>query len=198
MSILRDLDPANARLSSLPPPRSGRAAVWIIALLLIIAGTAWLLLTQGQERQNWVIESSQPPHQEKLARALELAQQPPETAPPPVLEQSPPPRPDKGAALIREGTYATDDTIDSNKTSLNLQDFRQGQDSGLKAEPSGKKGLAIAPQKKSSENRPSNAVATKKQGKKPGAQAATDGSRPHSNVKKAAERDVDIITAIVR
>lgn len=198
MSILHDLDPANARLSSLPPPRSGRAAVWIIALLLIIAGAAWLFLTQRQERQNWVIESSPPPRQENLARALELAQPPPASPLPPVLEQSPPPRPDQGAALIREGTHATEDAIDSNKTSLNLPDFRQGQDSGLKAEPSGKKRLAIAPQKKSSENRPSNAAATKKQGKTSVTRAATDSSRPHSNVKKATERDVDIITAIVR
>lgn len=196
MSILRDLDPTNARLSAVPTPRSGRATVWIIALLLIVAGTAWLFLAQHRERKNGTIESQQieSAHSVNPPSALELVQRPP-AAPLLPPEQSHSSKPDKGAALIRESTDPRENALESRKAPL---DIHQELNSGLKAVPSDKEEAAVAPQKKSRQNRPSNSAATKKQGKTLVAHTAADGSRLLTTTKKSAERDIDIITAIVR
>ncbi|KXB31835.1 hypothetical protein AT959_05690 [Dechloromonas denitrificans] len=197
MSILRDLDPTNTRLSALQTPRSGKAIVWISALLLIIAGTAWLFLAQYRERKNGAIESQQneKTHRGNPPGTLELAQRVPGAA---LLlaEHSHPPIPDKGAALIRESPPAQENAKERNNSSL---DISQERNTGLKAEqPSYKNELVVAPQNKSKENRPLNSAATKKQGKALAAHTATDGSRSLATTKKPAERDIDIITAIVR
>lgn len=196
MSILRDLDPANARLSALPPARSGKAILWVIALLFIVAGTAWLFLAQHRERENGAIESQQheSTHRDNPPRTLELVQSAPEAARL-LPEQSQPPWPDKGAALIRESAHIQENALESNKAPLGIH---QEQNSGLKVEAPDKKDLAIAPQKKSGGNRPSNSATTKKQGKSLVAHAAANGNRSLTTTKKPAERDIDIITAIVR
>lgn len=196
MSILRDLDPTNTRLSALPPPRPGPAIVRFVALLLIAAGTVWLFLTQHPERKNGAIESLQTenPDREPRPRVVELVQRTPETtALPP--EQSLSSKPDKGAALIRESSHAQENAIESNKGSLKI---KQEANSGLKTEPPDKKELAVAPQQKPRGNRVSNSAAPKKQGKPVVTRAATDGNRSLTATKKSSERDIDIITAIVR
>lgn len=227
MSILQDLDPQNAKINaSTSPAGKTRTMAWVLSVLSFTGGMIWLLYNfqyatsstpsePGTTLPASLATSSSPP---EIAQAAQPRQA---TAPTPVTANG-------GSAQIRQNApAATEPKIESNTGDKALAAIAPGSakvDSGkeppppakvvqskaapttelakatpVKASPAPEPRTKPAKQAKlAQQKKPASKVSASKSTKKTVAGTASKGSTTAKAEKRPAERDIDIITAIVR
>lgn len=190
MSILSDLDPQNAMIHRNARAASkGNKTVWMLVLLLLSGGAIGLLLTNKSGQHP-------PATHDTVATAVSTAESsaasvPSNPAPPPATA---------GAAEIRENTPAQGARKPnkvSEQSALQAMQIEQEQTRG--EQPTGNTSLPVSKQKSvATDQRPKAANSVAKPSRNTGKRSTTDGARTAKSEKKPAERDIDIITAIVK
>lgn len=189
MSILNDLDPENARIPSPSRAASSRLTTWASALLLLFAGMLWIYLGnafdgKGEGTISPVAVATDAPVSPSL-------QPPPASSPTPMNEEG-------GAALIRTSPTASDEIVEATKQSNALAALQEelviggvvaSQTAALVSKPVREK----ASQRTEQKTRPVATTAKRQTNK-----SASNSQRQARSDKKPAERDIDIISAIVK
>ncbi len=188
MSILNDLDPANSRIPTSTRRTSSRIVAWASALLLLVTGMLWIYFGsvfdgKGERTISPVASDSNVPMPPLLPPQ-------PATATAPATEES-------GAALIRTATAATDESVDKIKQP---NAFAALQDELPNGSPPSPKAAATsqAGKTKATQRTEQKTHAAAKSTKHLANKKSTNGQRQARSDKKPAERDIDIISAIVR
>jgi cytoskeletal protein RodZ len=188
MSILSDLDPKNAKIPAGPSPKPSRNTGLMLALLLLCGGVSWLYLAQPFATVGNV-DSTLPPNQSPGSNEPLLASVA-ETTPLPAAAT----HEESGSALIQSAP-ATENAADASEASPNV--FQELQNE-LDATPSAGTDTVTKPaarQIKASDKKSAKVSRAKKVTRS--ASAAT-GQRPTKTAANPSERDINIISAIVR
>ena len=188
MSILSDLDPKNAKIPATSAPRQSRNTGWVMALLLLCGGIFWFYLGQPSDTIGSVDVS--PPPNPGAGSNEHLLASAAQTAPLPAAEN----REETGSALIHS-VPATETAAVASEESPNV--FLQLQKE-LDATPSAATDIVAKPatQQKQASNKTSSKVGRVKKATR-SASTAT-GQRPTKTAVTPSERDINIISAIVR
>lgn len=188
MSILSDLDPKNAKIPATSAPRQSRNTAWMLALLLLIGGIFWFYLAQPSDMIG-TVDASLPLDQAAGSNEHLLASAA-QTAPLPSAEN----REETGSALIHSAP-ATEATTVASEESPNV--FQQLQKE-LDATPSAATDIVAKPagQQKQASNKMSSKVGRAKKATRSASTAS--GQRPTKTAATPSERDINIISAIVR
>lgn len=203
MSILQDLDPKYAKMQAQPKPHGWRPIGWLALLLLVIFCGSWLLLSRqsnkpgevgGTERMtaNQPETNTEQPKKATLTNSLP----PPSTAraiPEPASTEK-----TAKSALIREvptqEVRNSDNSTKNRSTSSNTTN-NTNQQIDL-AHSDSRNESAASPHKET--HRKIAASAKPKEAHRRTTQALTPADNKPMTQKKAAERDIEIISAIVR
>lgn len=189
MSILQDLDPHYAKIPPASPRKGGsKMTGWILAVLFLLGGAIWLIFNIQFGQKPGAID--QP--------ATQQASLPAAANPPPVPAQAPTPQANEGSALIRENTSTPNEAKSGENTFETMQkELEKAEDKHTVVEtnqpakehksvkPSGQKKHATKPR---SHKHPAPLPGT----------TASKTSHQGKTAKNPAERDLDIITAIVK
>lgn len=197
MSILSDLDPKNAKFRDIPSSGKNSKLFWILALLPFLAGAAWMVIAL-QSGMNTTGEALQTIPALGQARAASTEPAPagaPQPAPLPATDKPP-----EGAALIlaaapQQGEGTTGREGGTNVFQAMQRELDEPASRQLAAvEASQLADRQVVKAKKAPANaKPAAGARTKSANK------GNEGYRASRNTSKpAAERDIDIISAIVR
>ncbi|MBS1158045.1 MAG: hypothetical protein H6R15_464 [Proteobacteria bacterium] len=228
MSILQDLDPQNAKINaSTSPAGKTRKMAWMLAVLSFTGGMIWLFYNfqyapsstpsePGTTLPASLATSSSPP---EIAQAAPPRQA---TAPTPALTAN------EGSAQIRQNAPAVAESKIESNTGDKALAARAPEsakvDSGKEPPPPAKvapskaapttalakaspvkaspapetRAKTAKPAKLAQQKKPASKVSASKSTKKTVAGTASKGSTTAKAEKRPAERDIDIITAIVR
>jgi len=200
MSILSDLDPKNTRFRDTPSSGKNSKLFWMLALLPFLAGAAWMVI-RLQSGMTSTGEELQTTPAAGQARATSTDPAPAGAAQPAAQPASD--KPTEGAALILAAAHPQGDGSADREAGTNVFQAMQReldkpasrQSAAGEASPSADRQVAKETKaKKTQENaKPATGARTKSANKgNEGYRASRDASRP------AAERDIDIISAIVR
>lgn len=186
MSILNDLDPVNARLPAKARGSRNRVLPWASAILLLLAGMSWIYFANP-------LDVGTPPAMPAVAVAAEvpatLAQ------PSPVAAASASASEPSGTALIRN-TSAGNEEAQSQQANafaaLQAELAATDKPSIKAAEPVPSVAVKANQQKEQKSRAPAKAT------KRNENQGSANGQRHAKAAKKPNERDIDIISAIVK
>lgn len=184
MSILNDLDPENARIPSSPGKTSSSLVPWASALLLLVAGVLWIYLGNvfGAKEENTI---------SPVTLASDVPAAPPQSvAPTPAADEG-------GAALIRATPMKTDETAAATKQPNAFAALQEElvTDGAVTSQTSAVATQgATAKATRPAEQKTRSATTTKRQANKD----STGSQRQAQSSTKPSERDIDIISAIVR
>lgn len=200
MSILSDLDPKNAKFRDTPSSGKNSKLFWMLALLPFLAGAVWMLasLQSGMNTAGEELRTIPTVGQARAAGA--------DLAPVGAPQQSALPTPDKpaeGAALILAAAHPQGDGAADRAAGTNVfRDMQRELDKPASPPPAGGEASQPADRQTIKETKPKKTQATAKSsaGTRPkNANKGNEGYRASRNASKpAAERDIDIISAIVR
>jgi hypothetical protein len=187
MSILNDLDPANSRIPSSARTASSHLVAWAAALLLI-GGMLWIYFgnvfdDKGEHTISPVALASDVPATPPLSPQ-------PATVAVPVAAES-------GAALILTTASGNNESMEATKQpnafAALQEELASGSTAPTQATAATQAGSTKASQRTEQKSRPA-AKTTKRQANK----SAPSGQRQARSDKKPIERDIEIISAIVR
>lgn len=201
MSILSDLDPKNTRFRDTPSSGKNSRLLWMFAILPLLAGAAWMLIT-FQSGTNTSGEEPRPIPAVGQTRAASPAMPGMGTtsidpAPAGAAQQAALPATDKpaeGAALILAVARPQADGTADREAGTNVFQTMQQELDKPASRPADHQALKETKSKKTQGNaKPAAGARTKSASK------GSEGYRASRNTSKpAAERDIDIISAIVR
>lgn len=190
MSILNDLDPANARLPATNRTAHNRLIPWASASLLLVAGTAWVYLANDVDEKGGRAVAPV-----ALATDTLVPASPP--SPTPATTSSEVER--DGVALIRNTQAAADKPLETGKQP---NAFAALQEEITSADKVPTKNVATTPASpvtattnQRTDQKPRSTTKTAKREEK---KASTNGQRQTKAAKKPSERDIEIISAIVK
>ena len=208
MSILSDLDPKNARYRDTPSSGKNSKLVWMLVLLPFLAVAVWMLasLRSGMNTSGEELRTTPTLGQARAASPAMPGTASADAAPAGALSKSVAPASDKpaaGAALILAAAPPQSDGAADRGTGTNVfQAMQRDLDKPASHQPAAGEASQPADQQSVKETKPKKAQATAKSsaGTRPKkANNDNEGYRASRNASKpATERDIDIITAIVR
>ena len=195
MSILQDLDPKYAKIHTQSSFAGWKSITWILSLLLVLLWASWLVFTLQRDNGasknvlTATIGQDQGSPRPEAVKSLSIA--PPQAATS-VGADSSPAATSGGSAIIQEAREATPPKSAKNEESASFPSIAPESKKPASSDQTTKQEAreTTAPQKTrklsehAAERKPTNKVYAEK------------NSQP--STKKAAERDIDIITAIVR
>lgn len=186
MSILNDLDPVNARLPAKARVSRNRLLPWASAILLLLAGMSWIYFANP-------LDVGTPPAVPAVAVAAEVPTTPP--PPTPSAAASPSETEPGGTALIRNTPTGNEEAPgkQANAFAALQAELAATEKPTIKAAEPAPSVAAKANQQKEQKSR-----ATAKTAKRNEHQGSANGQRHAKAAKKPNERDIDIISAIVR
>ncbi|UCV02017.1 hypothetical protein [Dechloromonas denitrificans] len=189
MSILRDLDPQNATIHHNARVASkGNKTVWMLVLLLLSGGAIGLFLT-NQSGQHL------PATNDTVATAVSTAESSASAASAPSNLAPPPAAP--GTAEIRENQGERKLNKASEQSALLAMQMELEKTRG--EQPTGNTPAPVSKQKTvATDQHPKTTNSSAKSSRNTAKRSTADGTRTAKAEKKPAERDIDIITAIVK
>lgn len=192
MSILRDLDPQNAMIHRNPRDASkGNKIAWMLALLLLSGGATWLFLS-NKSSQNLPATDSTVATTVSTNESLAATDS---------ARDNPPPA-TAGTAEIREnhpaqGEQKSDKAAGEQSVLLAMQ--MEQEKTRMEQPAVSTPSTPIVKQKSAAtDQRLKTANSASKSPRNAAKRSTPDGARPTKSEKKPAERDIDIITAIVK
>lgn len=201
MSILSDLDPKNARFRDTPSSGKNSKLFWILALLPFLAGAAWMVISlqSGTKASGEELQTIPAIGQARAASPAMPGMGTTSIEPAPVgaVQQAALPatnKPTEGAALILAAARPQADGTADREAGTNVFQTMQQELDKPASRPANRQALKETKAKKTQANaKPAAAARTKSASK------GSEGYRSSRNASKpAAERDIDIISAIVR
>lgn len=200
MSILSDLDPKNTRFRDTPSSGKNSKLFWMLALLPFLAGAAWMVISlqSGMTTTGEELRTTPAAGQARAASSAPVPAGAPQQA-----AQATSDKPAEGAALILAAARPQGDSTADREAGTNVFQAMQREldkpasrqpAAGEASPPADRQVVKETKAKKTQENaKPAAGARTKSASKgNEGYRASRDASRP------AAERDIDIISAIVR
>jgi len=199
MSILSDLDPKNSRFRDTPSSGKNSKLFWMLALLPFLAGAAWMVvsLQSGMNTSGEELRTIPVVEQARAASTDPMPAGAPQQAALPA-----PDKPTEGAALILAAASPQGDGAADREAGTNVfQAMQRELDKPASRQP------AAGESSQATNRQPVKETKAKKTqaNAKPAAGARTKsaskgnvGDRASRNASKPAERDIDIISAIVR
>lgn len=195
MSILRDLDPKYAKIHTQSSYSGWKSITWILSLLLVLLWASWLVYTLQRDSgasKNILTANIGP---DRGSQNTETAKSPsisPSQATMSVGADSSPASTGVGSAVIQEGREAAPANSAKSEESASfpsiMPESKKSANSDQVTKPEAKEQTAQQKSGKATEYASARRQANKAY--------AENNSQP--STKKAAERDIDIITAIVR
>lgn len=185
MSILNDLDPENARIPPASSKANNRLVAWASALLLLVAGVVWIYIGKVFDDKNTLPISP-------VALASDGPVTPPLSLPP--AASAAPTAEATGAALIRAIPAASGEKVEAEKQPNAFAALQDDPVTSSKTPAAASKSLATKASQRTEQKTNSPAKAGKRQANK-GSGSVQSKTR---SAKKPAERDIDIISAIVK
>jgi hypothetical protein len=195
MSILNDLDPANTRLPSSAKQSGSRPFAWVAALLLLTAGLLWIYLGDAMIGKGTTTVPA-------VAMASDTPAAPPMPSTPATTAE--PSTNEGGAALIRTTPSANAETEEATKQpnafAALQEDIASGSTVAAAATVAAPAAAIASPAGTTKANQRTEAKtrSVAKATKRPASKDSGNGQRQARAGKKPAERDIDIISAIVR
>lgn len=191
MSILNDLDPKNTRLPSSARQSGSRPFAWVAALLLLTAGLLWIYLGDaliGKETTTVPV----------VARASDTPASPPMPSTPAATAE--PLTNEGGAALILTTPSASAETEEATKQSNAFAALQEDIANGSAVAVAAPAAAMASPAGTTKANQRTEAKTSSaaKTTKRLASKDSGNGQRQARAGKKPAERDIDIISAIVR
>jgi len=202
MSILSDLDPKNAKFRDTRSSGKNSKLVWMVVLLPFLAGAVWMLasLQSGMNTSGEELRTIPTLGQARAAGPGLPGTASADPAPAGALPKSGPPA--AGAALILAAAPPQSDGTADREAGTNVFQAMQRELENPASRQPAAGASQTADQQAVKETKPKKAQATAKSsaGTRPkSANKDNEGYRASRNASKpAAERDIDIITAIVR
>lgn len=198
MSILQDLDPKNAKIDPQTPNGNARKFAWMLALMSFLGGSAWLVFNFQFEKNavasDRVAALTPSSNESPTAPTTEKVEPPPQASP--LIPSSAA----QGSALIHENSTAQNGRKEDSAVQGNaFQAMRQEVATPMNHQTAPGRGSPKAHKsvKSSQEKKATTKISAKKSSKKTAARATTD-AHSAKNEKRPAERDIDIISAIVK
>lgn len=193
MSILRDLDPQNATIhQSARVASKGNRIAWILTLPLLLGGAIWLFLDNQ-------------PSQSATYLAATPTTSTDESRPPPDSARHDPAQlaaPDAGTALIRENAATPGERkSDTASEKSVLQTMQMELEKARGEQASHSKATSVSKAKSTAPDQPektTKSANSNKSSKSMAKRSTSTGQRMAKSEKKPAERDIDIISAIVK
>lgn len=191
MSILSDLDPKNAKFRDTPSSGRNSKLFWILALLPFLAGAAWMViaLQSGMNTSGETLQTIPALGQARAASTEPAPAGAPQPAPLPATDKPP-----EGAALILAAAPQQGEGTTGREAGTNVFQAMQRELDEPASRPADRQVVKETKAKKAPANaKPAAGARTKSANK------GNEGYRASRNTSKpAAERDIDIISAIVR
>ncbi|MBI2278227.1 MAG: hypothetical protein HYU74_12805 [Dechloromonas sp.] len=191
MSILSDLDPKNTKFRDTRSPGKNSKLFWMLALLPFLAGAVWMVASfqAGMHTSGEDLRTIPAVGQARAAST--------EPVPAGASQQATPPATDKppaGAALILAAARPQGEGATGRETETNAFQAMQRELDEPASRPADRQVVKETKAKKAQANaKPAAGARTKSANK------GNEGYRASRNASKpAAERDIDIISAIVR
>jgi hypothetical protein len=203
MSILSDLDPKNARYRDTPSSGKNSKLIWMLVLLPFLAGAVWMLasLQSGMNTSGEDLRTIPAVGQARAASSAIPATASTDPAPASAPPKSVPPASDKpaeGAALILATAHPQGDATADREAGTNVfQAMQKELDKPASRQPAAREASQPADRQAVKETKPKKTQATA-QASAGTRTKAYKGNEGYRASKPAAERDIDIISAIVR
>lgn len=189
MSILNDLDPANARIPFAARKSSNRFFAWASALVPLFAGMLWVYLGNG-------VASNDQANISPVAQANDVSAAPVQL-PPPVAALTPTTN-EGSAALIRTAPTAASESVDKSKQPNAFAALQIESAAGSGVPPPSATATSQSTKPKASQRTEQKQGSGTKNAKRPAQKDTADSQRLARSSKRPAERDIAIISAIVR
>lgn len=188
MSILNDLDPANSRIPSSARSTNSRIVAWTSALLLLIAGMLWIYFGSVFDGKG-----------ERTISPAALASDVPQTLPQPPqpATAAAPTAEEGGAALIRTMATGSEESLGTTNQPNAFAALQHELPTGSTTPPHAA-ATSQAAKPKATQRTEQKTHTAAKSTKRPPNKNSTNSQRQARSDKKPAERDIDIISAIVR
>lgn len=198
MSILQDLDPKNAKIDPQTPNGNTRKFAWMLALISFLGGSAWLVFNFQFEKNTVASDrvAALKPSSNDSPMAPVTAKVEPQPQVPPAAPVTAAP----GSAQIHESSatqneHKEDSAPQGGAFQAMRQEVATPRNHQVAHEKGSPKGHKLV--KSSQEKKAASKISAKKSPKKTATKTTTN-THTAKYEKKPAERDIDIISAIVK